>query len=141
MTDGGAARSHSPEGQSLSASAPALDWLQQTLPALLLWKLPAALLVASPLLSLTTPVRGGLWAGAFATMGLGCIRNALRCRRLHCYFTGPLFLALAALSLLHGTGGFSLGSNAWSWLGGSALIGGVGVPVLMERLWGKYAGG
>lgn len=71
-------------------------------------------------------------------MGLGCLRNALRCRRLHCYFTGPLFLLLAVLSLLHGTGGVDLGSNGWGWIGGFALVGGVGLTVLPERLWGRY---
>jgi hypothetical protein len=29
-------------------------------------------------------------------MGIACLANAARCRRVHCYLTGPLFL-LAAL--------------------------------------------
>jgi len=28
-------------------------------------------------------------------MGLGCLVNAARCGRLHCYVTGPLYLAAA----------------------------------------------
>lgn len=28
-------------------------------------------------------------------MGLACLANAARCRRMHCYFTGPYFLLLA----------------------------------------------
>lgn len=125
----------------MNATASSLDWVHQRLPSLLVWKLPAAALVASALLDLTAPVRGVVWAVAFATMGLGCVRNALRCRRLHCYFTGPLFLALAGLALLHGTGTFDLGRNGWGWVGGLALAGGVGLTVLPERIWGKYAGG
>lgn len=124
----------------MSAPAPQLDWVHQRLPSLLVWKLPVAVLVTSALFDLSTPVRGLVWALAFATMGLGCVRNALRCRRLHCYFTGPLFLALAGLSLLHGTGAFDLGSNGWAWLGGLALAGGIGLSVLPERLWRRYAG-
>jgi dienelactone hydrolase len=37
-----------------------------------------------------------LWVPAFVVMGMGCLVNAKRCRRTHCYITGPLFF-LAAL--------------------------------------------
>ncbi|MDE2111952.1 MAG: hypothetical protein KGJ79_12480, partial [Alphaproteobacteria bacterium] len=33
---------------------------------------------------------GLLWLGGL------CVANAMHCGRLHCYFTGPLYLALAA---------------------------------------------
>jgi len=125
----------------VSAPATSRDWVHQRLPSLLVWKLPVAVLVAGALLDLSTPVRGLFWSLAFATMGLGCVRNALRCRRLHCYFTGPLYLTLAGLSLLQGTGVLSLGSSGWAWIGGLALVGGIGLSVLPQRLWGKYAGG
>jgi len=39
---------------------------------------------------------------AFLIMGLACIANARRCGRVHCYFTGPLFLLSAVLSAVHG---------------------------------------
>ena len=32
---------------------------------------------------------------AFAVMGAGCLANAARCGRIHCYVTGPLFLLAA----------------------------------------------
>ncbi len=32
-------------------------------------------------------------------MGIGCVVNASRCQRLHCYFTGPLFLAAAGYAI------------------------------------------
>lgn len=124
----------------MSTPAHSLDWVQQRLPSLLVWKLPVAVLVASALFELAAPTRGVVWALAFGTMGLGCVRNALRCRRLHCYFTGPLFLGLAMVSLLHGTGMVELGPNGWSGIGGVALVGGIGLTVLPERLFGKYAG-
>lgn len=123
----------------VSDSGPEADWVQQRLPSLLLWKLPIALLVASALVPLEPVVRGLLWAAAFATMGLGCVRNALRCGRLHCYFTGPLFLGLGAVSWLQGIGTLDLGKHAWSWIGGFALVGAVGLHVIPERVWGKYA--
>ena len=46
-----------------------------------------------------TPGRNWLWAAAFAVMGIGCVVNASRCQRLHCYFTGPLFLAAAGYAI------------------------------------------
>jgi hypothetical protein len=125
----------------VSTPATSLDWVHQRLPSLLVWKLPVGVLFASALFDLSPPVRGFVWALAFATMSFGCVRNALRCRRLHCYFTGPFFLALAGLSLLHGTRVLDLGSNGWSWIGGVALVGGISLIILPERVWGKYAGG
>lgn len=36
-----------------------------------------------------------LGAAACTVMGFACLANAARCRRMHCYFTGPYFLLLA----------------------------------------------
>lgn len=42
-----------------------------------------------------------VWAGAFAWMGTGCVLNALRYARLHCYISGPvLWLGALAASLV-----------------------------------------
>ncbi len=70
-------------------------------------------------------------------MGAACLLNASRCGRMHCYFTGPFFLAMVAASLLHGRDVVSFGG--WGWLGGVLLAGGVGLTYLPERIWGKYA--
>ena len=41
-----------------------------------------------------------VWAVSFVWMGTGCILNARRRRRLHCYISGPaFFLGAAALAL------------------------------------------
>lgn len=75
-----------------SASCRAND-LTRGASGILLWCVPIAALIAGigwPL------VRAWLWIPAFFVMGLGCLINAARCGRLHCYFTAPLFL-LAAL--------------------------------------------
>ncbi len=122
----------------MTAPARSLDWVHQRLPSLLVWKLPVVLLAATALLDLAGPVRGLVWAAAFTTMGLGCVRNAMRCGRLHCYLTGPFFLLLATASLLHGFADATLGPGGWSWIGGTALVGGVVLTLLPERLWGRY---
>lgn len=43
-----------------------------------------------------------LWISAFLVMGLACLANAARCRRVHCYVTGPFLLLAAAYVTLSG---------------------------------------
>ncbi len=65
------------------------------------WYLPIALIVT-----------GGfwhqglvwLWAPAFLIAGLGCVLNAAKCGRIHCYLTGPLYLLAAVFVILSGLG-------------------------------------
>jgi hypothetical protein len=64
--------------------------------AWLLWYVPIAVIIAG---SFWAAGRNWLWAGAFGVMGTGCVINARRCHRLHCYFTGPLFLAAAGYAI------------------------------------------
>jgi hypothetical protein len=58
----------------------------------LLWCLPTVVLVVG--LSWTM-LRPWLWIPAFLIMGVGCLVNASRCGRLHCYITAPIFLLAA----------------------------------------------
>ncbi len=59
---------------------------------ILLWCLPTVALV----LGLGwTMLRPWLWIPALLVMGIGCLVNASRCGRLHCYFTWPLFVPAA----------------------------------------------
>ncbi len=76
------------------------DWAGGAKSLALGWGLPiAALVAAAPLAGLAKPL---VWMAALAWMALACLGNALRCRRLHGYFTGPFFLARALAALLHG---------------------------------------
>ena len=60
--------------------------------AWLLWYLPIVLVIVG---SSWNRGRVWLWMPAFLVMGVGCLANAVRCRRIHCYITGPLFLLAA----------------------------------------------
>lgn len=73
--------------------------------AWLRWYLPILLVIVGESWS-----RGRiwLWVPAFAVMGVGCLTNAARCGRMHCYFTGPLFLLAAIFVALSGLGVVSL---------------------------------
>ena len=68
---------------------------------LLLWGLPVVLLSLGLFWS---EVRVWLWAPALVVAGVACLANAFRCGRLHCYFTGPLFLLGAAATLRENMG-------------------------------------
>lgn len=72
-------------------------------------------------------------------MGAACVANAARCGRMHCYFTGPFFLLLAAISLLHGLEIIPLGRKGWLWIGVALVVGSVVLHYLPEHIWGKYA--
>jgi len=60
--------------------------------AWLLWYVPIIFVIVG---SGWNRGRVWLWVPAFLVMGVGCLANALRCRRTHCYVTAPLFLLAA----------------------------------------------
>ena len=64
---------------------------------ILLWCLPTlAFLLALG----WNAARPWLWAPALLIMGIGCVVNARRCGRLHCYITGPIFILAAVYVML-----------------------------------------
>ena len=79
-----------------------------------------------------------VWPIAFSIMGIGCVVNASRCGRVHCYFTGPLFLLAGLASLLHGLRIVDLGSAAWEWIRYGTFAGALLLYFLSERIWGPY---
>ena len=109
--------------------------------AWVLWGVPFTVLAVTALVEVGPHVRTGLWTLSLLMAGVACVANARRSARLHCYITGPFFLVLSALSLMHGSGILSLGP--WGWTGiGAALF--IGAPLLIwapERIWGRYARG
>ena len=111
------------------------DWARSRKGKLLGWGLPMAVIVAAGVLH----VEAALWPVALLWMGAACLVNARRCGRMHCFFTGPFFVAMAAMALLLGLEIVSLGGDGWSWIGVGTLAGAVFLFYLPERLWGRYA--
>ena len=76
--------------------------------AWLLWYLPIVLVIVGSSWS-----RGRVWSWvpAFVVMGVGCLANAARCGRTHCYVTGPLFLLAAVYVALSAFGIVALHPN------------------------------
>ena len=111
------------------------DWTRSRKGELLGWGLPVAVMVAAGVFD----VQAALWPAALLWMGVACLVNARRCGRRHCFFTGPFFLAMAAMALLLGLEIVSLGGNGWEWIGVGTLAGAVILYYVPERLWGRYA--
>ena len=80
------------------------DLTESALSSFLFWKLPAVMVVGVALLDVSSVGQALVWAPSLAIGGVACLANARQCRRVHCYFTGPFFLLMAAVSLLHGVG-------------------------------------
>ena len=81
--------------------------------------------------------RPALWIGALGVAGVLCVTNAVRCQRLHCYITGPVFLAGALLTALNAAG---ITHIPWMKLGWGVVIG-AAAGMIIEALAGKYARG
>ncbi|MDE2155933.1 MAG: hypothetical protein KGJ32_08610 [Xanthomonadaceae bacterium] len=104
----------------------------------LLWIGPWVLIIISA--GSGNLVRTLVWTFGFTVMGAACLINARRCGRLHCFYTGPLFLMAALSSLLYGLGILPLGRHGWNWILDIAAVGAVLACGVMEKLSGKYAG-
>jgi len=79
----------------------------------------------------------GTWAAGFGVMGIACLSNALRCRRVHCWFTGPWFLLAAVLTVLRY---LEVISMSWSTILNGGLFGALLLFIISEIIWGKYFG-
>lgn len=97
------------------------------------WCLPAAMVIAG---GEWRPAMDWLWTGAFALAGAGCLLNAARCGRTHCYVTGPLFVLAALWSLLSAVGWVPLHPNKVMWV----IVGVVVLAYVSELPLGRYAG-
>ncbi len=115
------------------------DWVSGPASYAIAWGLPSAAMVAA--IWAAPGLRAGVWAAALVWMGTACLVNARRCGRVHCRFTGPFFLVMAVVVVLHGLGAISLGPRGWAWIGIAIALGTAAIWILSERLWGRYRGG
>jgi len=69
--------------------------------AWLLWYLPILLVIVG---LNWNRARLWLWVPSFVVIGIGCLANAARCVRTHCYITAPLFLLAAVFVVLSAFG-------------------------------------
>ena len=114
------------------------DILSSPLLAFVLFCLPAIAIVATARYDLGGSWRTAVWPVALSTMGVGCIANAVRCGRVHCYIAGPFFLVMAVVTLLYGLGVVPLGGNGWNIIGLTILVGAIALSCLPELFFGRY---
>lgn len=104
----------------------------------LFWLLPIATINITGYFAHADWVLAVGWTLSLLVMGVACVVNTRGCGRMHCYFTGPFFLLMALVTVLHGMHLLPLGHNGWKIIGDSLLIGGVLLCVVPELLWGRY---
>ena len=113
------------------------DWSRQPGGIVSWWVLPTVVGVSTGFLGLSLAATAFVWAGAFAWMGTGCLLNARRCHRLHCFISGPvLWLGAVATALL----GFGVmpGTHALNYVIWSTVLL-ASLSFAPERFWGRYA--
>jgi hypothetical protein len=101
-----------------------------------LWGVPAAAMVVAVVLDPLS--RAVIWSVALLWMGGACLANARRCGRTHCLFTGPFYLAMAALVVSHASGLLPLGEAGWAILGAGTIAGTVVLWWGSERVRGRF---
>lgn len=77
--------------------------------------------------------RPAFWFLGFGMSGVLCVANAVRSKRFHCAFTGPLLLVGAALTVTRALGLHTLG---WMAIGVGVVLG-FSVPVMFEIVSGR----
>lgn len=98
----------------------------------LLWGVPIALFVFGGFVGAFPCML--LWTPALLVAGTACVVNAARCGRLHCYLTGPLYLAGVIATLLVG---LEFAPPRWNWIA-MGVVGGTVLSVAPEWVRGQY---
>ncbi len=114
------------------------DWAQQPVSALLWWCLPLAVGFAAGLFALPLGATALVWTIAFAWMATGCVLNARRCHRLHCYISGPVFVLGAVATGFYGLGALAQYPHALNNIVGFTLAAAL-LSFVPELIWRKYA--
>jgi len=99
----------------------------------LLWYLPTAIALLAWLIA---PWPWPVWALVFLVMGAACSINAKGCGRVHCAFTGPLYLSLGLVAIARSLDWISLAS-VWFW---SIAAIGTGAAFVPEWRGKRYYG-
>ncbi len=102
------------------------------------WGLPIIILLSMNFARGIIPFDGIVFilSGSLAWMGIGCLINAQRCKRRHCYLAGPVLLLAAVGVLLVGFEVVDIGSYGLNYIVWGAIL--VGLTFVPEWIWGRY---
>jgi hypothetical protein len=113
------------------------DLLANPLGAAFWWGLPLLAGFSTNFLPLAQSGRTAVWAVALVWMGVGCVLNARRCHRLHCYLSAPVLLLGAVGAAASGLGFTPLGPSTASYVINVSLALAL-ASFAVEPIWGKY---
>ena len=114
------------------------DLVRQPLSACLWWGLPIAIGVGAGFLHLPFRVGAGLCAVLFVWMATGCLLNARRCHRVHCYISGPVLLLGAIMAGLVAFDALKISPQMFG-NGVSAILILALLSFVPEIVWKRYA--
>ena len=114
------------------------DWVERPGMGFVWWCLPLGIGVASNFFVISARATALIWMVSFLWMGTGCILNARRCHRLHCYISGPVFFLGAAALALFAAGIALLGPHSLNNIVGLTLTIAL-LSYVPEMIWRKYA--
>lgn len=120
-----------------SPTAASNDFLASPAGAMFWWGLPFLAGFATNFLPLASGWKTTVWAAALAWMGVGCVINARRCHRLHCYISAPVLLLGAAAASAAGLGFTPLGLGTASYAINVSLALAL-ASFVVEPIFGKY---
>jgi hypothetical protein len=113
------------------------DWVRRPGMGFVWWCLPLGVGVAANFIAFSARSTAIVWVVMFVWMGTGCILNARRCHRLHCYISGPAFFLGAAALTLFAVGVTPLGAHSLNNVVGITLCA-VLLSFVPEMIWRKY---
>ena len=114
------------------------DLATKPLPFWTLWGAPIAIMLSMNFLRPPVEWATIILSACLAWMGVGCAINARRCHRRHCYYSSPVLLVGAGLTLLVGFGLVDLGPYGLMYVTWGTFVL-VMLTFLPEKLFGKYA--
>lgn len=116
------------------------DFTVRPFSAVLLWGAPMMAIGAVNFFDTSRALSNSILAISFLWMGYACLWNARRCGRVHCMFTGPLFLMAAIMPIGELFGLFQLEPSQWNLYAITVLLLLFLMMFVPERIWGKYRG-
>ena len=115
---------------------PPFDWAADRITHAVVWGLPKAIMLFALFFDPVT--RAEVWIAMLICMGGACLLNARRRQRIHCRYTGPFFIVMAAVVLAYIIGLLPLGDWPWLTLGLTTAVGNILLWWGPERLLGNY---
>jgi hypothetical protein len=113
------------------------DWVRRPGMGLVWWCVPLGVGLAANYFAPSPRAAAPIWLVSFFWMGTGCVLNARRCRRLHCYISAPAFFLGAAALALYSAGVALPGPHSLNNIVGVTLAV-VLLSFVLEMIWRKY---